>query len=69
LDNTTHNYQSVRGIYPIFSDKYAGDYKEQQIQIKFSGFIEGREVVSEIYKVAADCCHVFHLSGDLVLVI
>jgi len=69
LDDTTRDYQSVRGIYPIFSDKYAGDYMEQQIQIKFSGFIDGREVVSEIYKVAADCCHVFHISGELELVI
>src|SRR5690606_20734993 len=69
LDDTTHDYQSVRGIYPIFSDKYARDYKEQQLQIKFSGFIDGLEVVSEIYKVGADCCHVFYISGELELVI
>lgn len=69
LDDYTNDYQRERGIYPIFSDKYAREYKEQQTQIKFSGFIDGHEVVSETYKVAADCCHVIHLSGDLELVI
>jgi len=61
--------QSLRGFYPIFSDKNAGDYREQQLQIEFSGFIDGLEVVSEIYKVGADCCHVYHISGNLELVI
>src|SRR5690606_19685111 len=69
LNDYTNDYQRERGIYPIFSDKYAREYKEQQTQIKFSGFIDGHEVVSETYKVAADCCHVIHLSGDLELVI
>lgn len=63
------DFQRDRGIYSIFNDRYVADYRQQQIQIKFTGFIDGREVVSEIYKVGADCCHVFHILGDLELVI
>lgn len=69
LDDWTRDYQRERGIYPIFSDKYVREYRQLQAQIKFTGFIDGQEVVSEIYKVAVDCCHVVHLAGDLELVI
>ena len=62
-------YIRERGIYPIFSDKYAREYRQKQIQIKITGYIEGEEMVSEIYQVAADCCHVFYVSGDLELVL
>lgn len=69
LDEWTYQYQRERGFYPIFSDKYMEDYRQQIIQIEFTGFIEDREVVSRIFKVGADCCHVHHVSGDLELVI
>ena len=66
-DDTT--YMRERGLYPIFSDRYAQEYWQRQIQIKFTGYIEGGEVVSEVYRVGADCCHVYHVSGDLELVL
>ncbi len=69
LDDWTREYQRERGIYPIFSDKYKEEYRQQLFSIRFTGFIEGVEVVSETYKVGADCCHVYHYSGDLELVI
>ncbi|MFD2518299.1 hypothetical protein [Salinimicrobium flavum] len=61
--------QSIRerGSYPLFSDKYVQEYIQQQLDINFTGLIEGEEVVSEDYKVGADCCHVYHISGDLEL--
>lgn len=62
-------YMRERGLYPIFSDRYAQEYRQRQIQIKFTGYIEGEEVVSEVYRVGADCCHVYHVSGDLKLVL
>lgn len=56
-----------RGTYPIFSDQYVQEYHQQQLEINFSGFIDGKEVVSENYQVGADCCHVYYVSGDLEL--
>ena len=62
-------YMRERGFYPIFSDRYAREYKQQELQIKFIGNIGGVEVVSEVYKVGADCCHIYYVSGDLELVL
>lgn len=58
-----------RGFYPLFSDLYAQEYRLREIQIKFTGYIEGEEVVREVYQVGADCCHVYYVSGDLEPVI
>ncbi|MEP6262520.1 MAG: hypothetical protein ABJ092_13145 [Gillisia sp.] len=66
-DDTT--LMNERGLYPIFSDRYAQEFRQRQIQIKFTGYIEGEEVVSEVYSVGADCCHVYYISGDLEPVI
>lgn len=69
LDDWTRDYQRERGIYPIFSDKYNEEYRQQLFWLRFTGYIENVEVVNEVYKVGADCCHVYHYSGDLELVI
>ncbi len=68
-DDQTFQIMRERGNYPVFSDKYVEDYMQEELQIKFTGFIEDVEVVSEIYKVGADCCHIYHVSGDLELVV
>ena len=70
-DLTTRQDDAVsirgRGFYPLFTDLYAQEFRQQQIQIKFTGFIDGVEVVSEVYTVGADCCHVYYVAGDLEL--
>jgi hypothetical protein len=68
-DDQTFQLMREQGNYPVFSDKYSQEYKQQQLDLKFSGFIEGEEVGNEVYKIGADCCHVYHVSGDLELVL
>ena len=62
-------YMRETGSYPIFTDQYVQEFSQQQLQINFTGFIDGEEVVSNKYTVGADCCHVYHISGDLELVL
>ncbi|WP_340075713.1 hypothetical protein [Leptobacterium sp. I13] len=57
-----------RGIYPMVSDM-SGIERNQELHVQFRGFINGEEVISAIYTVGADCCHVFLISGDLQLVL
>ena len=56
-----------RGTYLLFSDRYVQEYAQQELEINFTGFIDGEEVLNEDYVVGADCCHVYHVSGDLEL--
>lgn len=69
LDVSESEFQMMRerGTYPIFSDKHFRDYARQELNINFTGFIEGEKVVSEDYKVGADCCHVYYVAGVLEL--
>ena len=69
LQPSDNEFQNMRetGAYPLFSDKYVQEYFQQQLEIKFTGYINGEEVVSEDYIVGANCCHVYRISGDLEL--
>ncbi|MCK5441122.1 MAG: hypothetical protein KAJ23_04450 [Maribacter sp.] len=57
------------GSYPLFGDEFSGRYQNGIVEIVFKGFIGDSEVVSENYKVGADCCHVLLISGDLDIII
>lgn len=68
-DLTYEGWQSVNGIYPIFSDKHAFEYQNKEIKIEFSGVIDNKKVVSEVYTVGANCCHVYLKEGKDELII
>lgn len=53
------------GVYMIFNDNFVQDYKNEESSLLFKGFQEDELVVEETYEVGADCCHVYHISGDL----
>jgi hypothetical protein len=57
------------GSYPLFGDEFSGRFQNGIVEIVFKGFIGDSEVVSENYKVGADCCHVLLVSGDLDIII
>lgn len=57
------------GSYVLYSDKYANDHQNTERSLVFEGMKDGAVVVSETYEVAADCCHIQLLEGDLSLTI
>lgn len=65
VDESSFQLMQKTGTYPIFSDRHFYDYSRQQLDINFTGFIEGEEVLSEDYRVGADCCHVYYIAGEL----
>ena len=55
------------GQYALISD---GDIDDNQtLELEFKGFKNGTEIINKDYIVAADCCHVRLISGELELVV
>lgn len=55
------------GRYPLASDLDVG--ANQELNLRFRGFINGQEVIESDYTVASDCCHIGLVSGNLELVL
>jgi hypothetical protein len=53
------------GQYPLLDDGSLGVNREREVQ--FKGFINNQEVISSIYTVSTDCCHINLVSGTLEL--
>ncbi|TDN79658.1 hypothetical protein DET49_13620 [Salegentibacter sp. 24] len=65
--NSEHQFED--GIYTIFNDNLVSSYKNQEIALLFRGYINDELIVEETYQVGADCCHVYHSSGPLKIVL
>ncbi len=57
------------GTYPLFGDEFTQDYQNKEIDIQFIGTIDGNDIVTSNYKVGADCCHVYFVSGSKTLIV
>lgn len=69
VNNTEFQIMRERGSYPLFGDEYYTEYFQRELEINFMGFLNGEEVVSADYKVGANCCHVYHVSGNLNIIL
>ncbi|MEH6680821.1 MAG: hypothetical protein V7724_09750 [Sediminicola sp.] len=69
IESADHQWDQYRenGEYPLFSDAYSQIYQNQEVGIRFIGYIDGEEVVRADYTVGADCCHIFLVDGDTTL--
>lgn len=67
ISETEFQMMRERGTYPLFSDLHRQEYSGRELEINFTGYINGGAVVSADYRVGADCCHVYYVSGDLSL--
>ncbi len=57
------------GFYTIFNDNFVSEYKNKELSLLFRGFQDEELIVEETYKVGADCCHVYYISGSLEIVL
>jgi len=57
------------GFYTIFNDNFISEYKNKELSLLFRGFQDEELIVEETYKVGADCCHVYYISGPLEIVL
>ena len=59
----------LAGTYPLYDDLFVAGNQNTSREIVFKGFIGDQEVANAVYTVAADCCHVSLVSGNLDIVI
>ena len=52
------------GVYPLFGDEYAQDFRNKEVEINFKGYVDNLEIINSDFKVGADCCHVLLISGE-----
>ncbi len=64
LNNAEFGAMREIGVYPLFGDEYARDFRNREVEINFKGYINNQELINSDYKVGADCCHVMLISGD-----
>ncbi|MDC6350832.1 hypothetical protein PP178_04660 [Zeaxanthinibacter sp. PT1] len=57
------------GPYPLYSDSFQKEHQNTERELLFKGYFEGEEIISRTYKVAADCCHVQLLKGELEIIL
>ncbi|MEO0570740.1 MAG: hypothetical protein AAF039_03475 [Bacteroidota bacterium] len=57
------------GRYVFFSDFWRDDYRNESTVLRFTGFLNGTEVIMTELEVNADCCHVSLVSGDVDLIV
>ena len=59
----------LEGVYPLFGDDFTAMYENTEIDINFKGIINNEVVVSENYRVGADCCHIYFVEGNRDIII
>lgn len=57
------------GVYTIVDDGYKSSLALRTEDVRFKGYLAGRQVLDEAYTITADCCHVSKKSGPAELVL
>ena len=54
-------------LYPIADDSMRHDLPSSGQQLELVGFINGQEVLRQVFLVGADCCHIVLLDGETTI--
>ena len=69
FSNTPFEDMQASGNYTFFNDSWADEYRNESTVLRFSGLLDGMEVVTAEFEVMADCCHVSLVSGDTKIIV
>lgn len=59
----------ANGVYPVLSDAQMDLTTIEGVDFQFHGFKDGKEVITETYKINHNCCNIKILSGPLEITI
>ncbi len=68
-EKITYQQNMGGGRYYVLDDSYQRKLKNRSEQFQFVGVKNGRVVISEMYTISADCCHIKKVSGKDLIVI
>jgi hypothetical protein len=57
------------GSYPVVNDSQQGLFRNSDVEVEFTGYVNGSEVIKKRFIVTADCCHISLVEGDTVFYI
>lgn len=63
LPTYLYEYNSYTSSYVVFNDGWMNGNQNSSIQVRFVGIKNGAVVVTEVYTIATDCCHIEKKSG------
>lgn len=63
LPTYLYEYNSYTSSYVVFNDGWMNGNQNSSIQVRFVGIKNGAIVVTEVYSITTDCCHVAKKSG------
>ena len=58
-----------QGYYPITSDNEINIYRNKDVELEFSGYLNDNLVIKKRFIVTADCCHISLVNGESVFYI
>jgi hypothetical protein len=57
------------GSYPVTNDNLQHLFRNRDVEVEFTGFVNGSIVIQKRFIVTADCCHISLVEGDTVFYI
>lgn len=63
LSPNLYYYNDITEHYIVFTDSWLAGHQNTTTQVRFVGFKNGQQVVSELFDVQTDCCHIQKTSG------
>lgn len=69
IHKSTPSFAPQIGTYQLFSDSFKDETTRCGENFEFKGFLGGKQIVSRVYKIGHDCCHIYLIAGDTRIVI
>jgi hypothetical protein len=63
------NFDFTKGFYNVVDDTMVDQFYNSSFEIEFKGYINDSLVITNKLKVKFTCCHVYYVSGDLLIYI
>jgi hypothetical protein len=54
------------GSYPVANDSQQNLFRHNDVEVEFTGYVNGSVVIQKRFIVTADCCHISLVQGDTV---
>jgi hypothetical protein len=51
------------GYYVVLDDSYQKKLQNMNASFRFIGIKDGKEVISQVFRIGADCCHISKIEG------
>ena len=69
IEQNHSNFDFGKGYYGVADDTMVSQFKNSSFEVEFQGYINNSLVVTNKLTIKFTCCHVYYVSGDLMIYI